>query len=204
MEGACTSGAESGMPIMAVSPSPSPDPLLQCKTGELNYLQLQHFQIRLRYCWKTHQCLKTCHWMSLCLEHQLGIIFGDSCCHRQVRQKCTVWILQDTSRCSSIVPSESGLTSSTSLKERERVRNCSACHLLNPDHLFKLHLPFIFFFGHAVFCSILCVSPVDRHILYIGKLTKLTRLTWFKPIILWVAMPVDCWTASERKICLMR
>ncbi len=120
MEGACTSGAESGMPIMAVSPSPSPDPLLQCKTGELNYLQLQHFQIRLRYCWKTHQCLKTCHWMSLCLEHQLGIIFGDSCCHRQVRQKCTVWILQDTSRCSSIVPSESGLTSSTSLKERER------------------------------------------------------------------------------------
>lgn len=65
----------------------APDPLLQRKMGKLSYLQLQHFQIRLRYCWRTHQCLKTCHWTSLCLEHPLGLIFEESCCHRRVRQQ---------------------------------------------------------------------------------------------------------------------
>lgn len=65
----------------------APDPLLQCKTGKLSYLQLQHFQIRLRYCWRTHQYLKTCHWTPLCLEHPLGLIFTESCCHRQIRQQ---------------------------------------------------------------------------------------------------------------------
>lgn len=55
--------------------------------GKLNYLQLQHFQIRPRYCWRTHQCFKTCHWTSWCLEQQLGLIFRQSCCHRKVRQQ---------------------------------------------------------------------------------------------------------------------
>lgn len=70
--------------------------------------------------------------------------------------ECTIWILQDTSWCSSIAPLENGLTSSTSLKERARERGIVQ-HVIfwKDESWFSVHVPSANFFFSFWSCCLL-------------------------------------------------